>query len=196
MKKKNTLTSYVLRLTSQRGFTLIELVVTIGILAILAVFAIAALNPLDQFRKARDSERKSDLAQMQRVLEQYYQDNGRYPDNGNTYTILDHNGNSVVWGGSAGWSPYINLVPTDPTSDIRKFVYYSTSNGQKYQLYTSLEKGPTDPSTCNATVVNCVNNPSNPSYCNCSGVPLSADCGANGRHYPCNYGVSRPNTTP
>src|SRR5260221_2944819 len=98
MKKKNTLTSYVLRLTAQRGFTLIELVVTIGILAILAVFAIAALNPLDQFRKARDSERKSDLAQMQRVLEQYYQDNGRYPDNGNTYTILDHNGNSVVWG--------------------------------------------------------------------------------------------------
>lgn len=202
---KNLLTSYLLRPNSSRGFTLIELVVAIGILGILAVFAITALNPLDQFRKARDSERKSDLTQMQRVLEQYYQDHGSYPANTNTYTIADFNGNSVAWGGSNGWSPYVNLVPGDPTNTIRKFVYYAVDTlgnsgpgtlPQKYYLFASLEKGPTDPITCKATVINCINNPDNAGYCNCGSVPVSVDCGAPGKHYPCNYGVSSPNTTP
>lgn len=182
--------------SKKSGFTLIELIVSIGILAILAVFAIAALNPLDQFRKARDSERKSDLAQMQRVLEQYYQDHGSYPANSaNTYMITDFNGNPVVWGGSSGWSPYMNLVPIDPTSDLRTFIYYSLDNGQKYRLFASLEKGPTDPSTCKATIQACINNPTSAANCNCSGVPVSVDCGVGSKHYPCNYGVSSPNTT-
>jgi len=189
----------------QTGFTLIELVVAIGILGILAVFAIAALNPLDQFRKARDSERKSDLGQMQRVLEQYYQDHGSYPANSNTYTMTDVNGNSIAWGGSSGWAPYVNLVPTDPTSGFKKFVYYAVDTRgnsgpgtvpQKYYLFTSLEKGPTDPSTCKSTVQACIDNPTNVTDCNCGSVPNSVDCGANGKHYPCNYGVSSPNTSP
>lgn len=180
----------------RKGFTLIELVVTIGILAVLAVFAIAALNPIDQFKKARDSQRKSDLAQIQRVLEQYYQDHGVYPSNTASYTIADVNGNSIPWGGAAGWPPYMNLVPSDPDSSNKTYIYYSSNNGQQYQLYASLEKGPTDPQTCKATVVNCQNNPTSVTYCSCSGVPASVDCGINGNHYPCNYGVSSPNTTP
>src|SRR5579872_2213577 len=81
----------------QYGFTLIELVISIGILAILAVFALAALNPLQQFAKARDGQRKSDLGQIQRMLEQYYQDHGNYPTSSSSYTITDFNGVNVTW---------------------------------------------------------------------------------------------------
>lgn len=181
---------------NQQGFTLIELVVSIGILAILAVAALAALNPLEQFAKARDGQRKSDLAQIQRMLEQYYQDHGNYPKSSGSYTITDFNGNSVVWGGSSGWPPYANLVPSDPDSN-RRYVYYAAgTNPQKYQLYTAIERGPSDPQTCMATVTNCINNPNNISYCTCSNVPAGVDCGTGSKHYPCNYGVTSPNTTP
>src|SRR5574338_433612 len=144
---------------NQKGFTLIELVVVIGILAILAVFVLAALNPLEQFKKARDGQRKSDLASMQRVLEQYYQDHGSYPKSNGAYQITDFNNNAIIWGGTSGWSPYIDLVPKDPDSS-RTYVYYTSGNTpQAYKLYASLEVGPNDPQTCKATVTNCINNP-------------------------------------
>lgn len=178
------------------GFTLIELVVSIGILAILAVFALAALNPLEQFQKARDGQRKSDLAQLQRVLEQYYQDHGQYPKSSGAYAITDFNGDSVAWGGSSGWPPYMNLVPQDPDM-YRTYAYYAPgANPQKYQLYASLERGPLDPQTCMAAVTNCINNPTSITYCTCPNVPAGADCGNRSKQYPCNYGVSSPNTTP
>ena len=184
------------QLSTERGFTLIELIVAIGVLSILAIFAIAALNPLDQFEKARDSQRKSDLAQLQRVLEQYYQDHGSYPASNNVHQMTDFNGNAIIWGGSSGWSPYLTLVPNDPTNVFKTYVYNSTNNGQQYQLYASLERGPADPATCNASVQNCKQNPTSVQFCTCSGVPAGVDCGAYGKHYPCNYGVSSPNTAP
>lgn len=180
---------------SNRGFTLLELIVVVGILALLAVFALAALNPLEQFRKARDTTRKSDLTQIQRGLEQYYQDHGRYPASSGTYTLTDFNGTTIPWGGSTGWVPYMNVVPKDVDSS-RMYIYVSENNGQIYKLYTSLELGPHDPSTCMATVANCLNNPSSVAYCTCSGVPAGVDCGVGTAQYPCNFGVTSPNTTP
>ncbi|HEX7041828.1 MAG TPA: type II secretion system protein [Patescibacteria group bacterium] len=184
---------------SKSGFTLIELIVSIGVLAILAVFAIAAVNPIDQFKKARDSQRKSDLAQLQRVLEQYYQDWGHYPPNDSSYHIEDEKTSPatvVSWGGALGWSPYMDLVPNDPLSS-RTYRYYSTNSGQTYYLFTSLERGPLDPSTCKATDVQCKANPSSTS-CNCtnaSTITISTYCGTTALE-PCNYGVSSSNTTP
>ena len=56
------------------GFTLVELITAIGVLAILVSTVIAVINPLEQFNKAQDAKRKADLAQIQRALEVYYQD--------------------------------------------------------------------------------------------------------------------------
>lgn len=177
------------------GFTLIELVISIGILSILATFLIATLNPLQQFEKAHDGQRKSDLSQIKRALEQYYQDHASYPANDGSYQIKDFNGSSVSWGGNAGWQPYMNLVPKDPSSD-RQYVYRSTNNGQTYQLYTALERGPEDPQTCESQSALCKANPDNVSDCNCPNVPSGVDCGTGGAHHPCNFGVTSPNTTP
>lgn len=184
-----------MKFMNEKGFTLIELVIVIGILSILALFVLAALNPLEQFKKANDGQRKSDLAQIQRALEQYYQDHGSYPKSSSTYTITDFNGASVAWGGTSGWTPYMDFVPKDPDAN-RTYIYYTTGGApQSYLLYASLQRGPNDPQTCQATSTNCMKNPDNVSYCSCPNVPASVDCGANGLHYPCNYGVSSPNTS-
>lgn len=62
---------------AQSGFTLIELLIVIVIIAILAAIAITAFANAQA--QARDSQRKSDIEQIQQALELYYADNGHYP---------------------------------------------------------------------------------------------------------------------
>lgn len=52
----------------QKGFTLIELLVVIGILAVLATLVVLVLNPAQLFAQARDAQRVSDFATLQRAI--------------------------------------------------------------------------------------------------------------------------------
>src|SRR5258708_13026190 len=63
------------------GFTLVELLTVVGIVGILLVAAILILNPVAQFQKANDAKRKSDLTQIQKALETYFNDYEKYPPN-------------------------------------------------------------------------------------------------------------------
>jgi prepilin-type N-terminal cleavage/methylation domain-containing protein len=156
----------------RNGFTLIELIVVIGIIAIMASAVIAVLNPLGQFQKSQDARRKSDLAQIQRGLEAYYQDYQSYPSavDGKIAPLPD--GTAVNWGSS--WQPYMNVIPVDPESSHS---YAYTSDGQSYRVYASLDRGSSDPQACNGGAV-CTN----ATGLNCGGT--------------CNYGVSSPNVSP
>jgi len=64
---------------SQNGFTLVELLVVIGILAALISGAIITLNPFAQIEKGYDAQRRQDLQQIKNALEIYYQDHTCYP---------------------------------------------------------------------------------------------------------------------
>ncbi|HEY1074804.1 MAG TPA: prepilin-type N-terminal cleavage/methylation domain-containing protein [Patescibacteria group bacterium] len=63
-----------------KGFTLIELIVVIGIIAILGAITIVAVNPARQFSQARNAVRQSDTLAILNAVHQYAADNnGSFP---------------------------------------------------------------------------------------------------------------------
>lgn len=62
----------------QKGFTIVELLIVIVVIAILAAIAIVSYSGIQQ--RARDTERKSDLANLAKVISVYKVDNGSYAE--------------------------------------------------------------------------------------------------------------------
>jgi type II secretory pathway pseudopilin PulG len=108
------------------GLTMIEaliVVTTVGILGAMAFFAART-----QIAKGRDARRKSDLAKIQKALEDYMNDKGCYPD-------------SLSCG--VDFKPYLSLVPCDPINNSYFNYFYSYNQNESckswYKIYTRLE---------------------------------------------------------
>lgn len=168
------------------GFTLIELIVVIGVMAIISTIGLAALDPMTQFQKSSDARKKSDLAQIQKALEIYYEDSGMYPEYVVGFKIRnnDSNQSTVEWGTS--WQPYMNVLPKSP--DSTNYIYYSPAGGQSYYLYASLSRGDKDQQACNDGLT-CQ------SIIDLDGVIPENACDPGGAGL-CNYGVSSANVSP
>ena len=65
--------------SSQKGFTLIELIVVVTIIGILAGVAIANVKFAQQ--KAREAALRHDLFTLRKAIDDYYADKQKYPEN-------------------------------------------------------------------------------------------------------------------
>lgn len=126
---------------NKKGFTLIEVLIVVAIIAILSSVVLVGLGPTQ--RAGRDARRVSDLRQTQNGLELYYNRCGYYP--GTTVTGSGSCGgyaSNNTWGGMSdaltGSSLGISTVPQDPTSG-HTYYYASKSDGSGYVIAAVLE---------------------------------------------------------
>lgn len=120
-----------LKLKISKGFTLLEMLVVIGIVSILVSLGIASYSTAQ--KKARDARRKSDLVSMQKVLEQCYAvSNYAYP------TINGGGTTSITVDCIANGGP--SLAITDPTT---KTFTVTGGAGSTYNISIGLEDSTT-----------------------------------------------------
>lgn len=110
---------------SMKGFTLIEILIVVAIIAILASVVLVGLGPTQQ--SGRDARRLSDLHQIANALALYFNKCGGYPGAGDAACGINLPG-TASYPASAGTSRYggvasalvtslgISNLPQDPTT--------------------------------------------------------------------------------
>lgn len=148
-----------------KGFTLVELLVTMGIIAVLTGMAVFNFN--QSRMRARDVQRKSDLGQMVKALEMYKNDNRSFPENP-SYPVPDE----TVMQQALLDGEYIQAYFVDPKGSDWQNYRYNTLEGssRQYWLMACLEN--TADST-RATADQCVR------FNNGRGAPDQCQCGGN-----------------
>lgn len=102
-----------MRASKQKGFTIVELLIVIVVIAILAAITIVAYNGIQG--RARDSQRVSDLKTIVKALEIYKANNGSYP---NPVQTTNASGWEVSTTGTAATNFLSALVSTNGVSKI------------------------------------------------------------------------------
>lgn len=95
----------------QRGFTLIELMVVLVIIAVLASLIVP--NVLDRADDARITAAKSDIGNLVQALKLYKLDSQRFPTNeqGGLQALVAKPTNGQI---PQNWRPYLDKLPADP----------------------------------------------------------------------------------
>jgi len=105
---------------NKQGFTMVELLVVIAVIAFIMTAAIYMINSARI--KARDTKRLSDIKQLERTLKIYYNENGKYPGNPGNGTDDWYKNDLCTNGGSYPkfstlFSGLINPLPNDPNNN-------------------------------------------------------------------------------
>lgn len=125
----------------RKSFTLLEMLVVIGIIAILVTIGFASYSTVQ--KKARDSKRQGDLKAFQSAIEQCYSVNSfTYPDISGTGTA------SITETCPATGGPSITI--TDPLgTDTYVYTVSTTADCPSYKISVNLETSVTPFTICN-----------------------------------------------
>ena len=102
----------------EQGFTLIELMVVMSIMGILIAIAQPSLK--HTIIKAREAVLKEDLFQLREAIDQYYADNGKYPDQLADLMNEDDRSRS-----------YLRAIPKDPFTNAEDWITVAPAEGNE-----------------------------------------------------------------
>ena len=122
----------------QKGFTLVELLVVMGILALLLAITLIAINPSRQFNLAQDTKRRSDIVQISNAIYQNEAEHAGVFTIGSTpFTIpltpapISNTGADICEGIIPNYMP---ALPQDPTSNNGAAIISCTSYDTGYTI--------------------------------------------------------------
>jgi len=122
----------------KNGFTFIELIIVISIIAILT--SIWFYSYIWYLSESRDSQRKSDLSQVTSALKIYKQKRWYYALPGDNFNIV-YSWTTVAYQWKLNKNVHLNTLenlPTDPKIKIY-YTYSVTTNKQEFELGATLE---------------------------------------------------------
>ena len=144
--------------SSQKGFTIVELLIVIVVIGILAAIVIVAYNGVQS--RARDVERKSEISTFEKKLGVFYATNNYYP---NAYQMRDAtyrqttfglndaasrpSGGSAMaycWATSPSQYCYVPFITTPGSGDCKGDVDITQQCGS-YAISYALESNPSVP---------------------------------------------------
>lgn len=130
----------------KKGFSLIELLVAISVIAVIIGFAIP--NFLGARERARDAKRKAEMNQFKTALRLYYNDYNTYPTTPNSLSVnaCGAAGTTVcpcstsvdfAAGGTGCDTVYMKKFPRMGTS--QEYRYYQFTSGEDFRIKVTLE---------------------------------------------------------
>ena len=119
--------------TKMRGFTLVEMLIVIGLIALLATAVLVAINPSRQFKFAHDTEKKAHLATILNAIGQNMAEHqGRFVCNNQQLSLPSATATitSATGAGTFDLAPcivphYLSKMPIDPVSSSAQFASIS-----------------------------------------------------------------------
>jgi general secretion pathway protein G len=132
----------------KKGFTLMEILIAMAIIAILTAIGIVSYSSIN--RGARNAKRKSDIGQIQSALELYRSDFGYYPAI-NISNLAD----AANLESSVDFVTYLSAVPTDPKNTAYLYQASNENDGQYYGYCIAAILEPSDlenDTTCGVTL--------------------------------------------